>query len=119
MRKESDVRDRLRQSFRWRGDRTDPDFRADITGWWRSPDTLLSLGPGLAALFADSAPTVVMGTESHGSLLGVLTAQHLGVGFAEVRKDLGGRRTVIRGGRRRLVRITSTETCDSGFADHY
>lgn len=89
MRKESDVRDRLRQSFRWRGDRTDPDFRADVTGWWRSPDTLLALGPALAALFADSTPTVVMGTESHGSLLGVLAAQHLGIGFAEVRKDPG------------------------------
>lgn len=89
MRKESDMRDRLRQSFRWRGDRTDPDFRADVTGWWRSPDTLLSLGPSLGALFPDSTPTVVMGTESHGTLLGVLTAQHLGIGFAEVRKDPG------------------------------
>ncbi|WP_434995104.1 phosphoribosyltransferase family protein [Arthrobacter sp. Ld5] len=89
MRTESGMRDRLRQSFRWRGDRTDPDFRADVTGWWRSPDTLLSLGPGLAALFPDVVPTVVMGTESHGSLLGVLTAQHLGIGFAEVRKDPG------------------------------
>ncbi|WP_104169013.1 phosphoribosyltransferase family protein [Arthrobacter sp. SX1312] len=89
MRKESEVRDRLRQSFRWWGDRTDPDFRADVTGWWRNPGTLLLLGPSLAQLFADSAPTVVMGTESRGSLLGVLTAQYVGVGFAEVRKNPG------------------------------
>lgn len=89
MRKESETRDRLRQSFRWLGDRTDPDFRADVTGWWRSPETLSSLGPGLAALFPGSTPTVVIGTESHGSVLGVLAAQHLGIGFAEVRKDPG------------------------------
>jgi adenine phosphoribosyltransferase len=84
-----DLRDRLRQSFRWLGDRTDPDFRADVTGWWRNPDMLSSLGSGLAQLFADAVPTVVLGTESRGSLLGVLTAQHLGIGFAEVRKDPG------------------------------
>jgi adenine phosphoribosyltransferase len=87
MRKESDKRDHLRQSFGWLGDRTDPDFPADVTGWWRSPDTLSSFGSGLAALFVDSTPTLVVGTESHGSLLGVLTAQHLGIVFAEVRKD--------------------------------
>ncbi|MDN5767208.1 MAG: hypothetical protein L0H96_09315 [Humibacillus sp.] len=34
----------------------------------------------------DVTPTVVLGTESRGSLLGPLVAVHLGVGFAEVRK---------------------------------
>lgn len=32
---------------------------------------------------------MVIGTQSRGSLLGVLTAHHLGVGFAEVRKHPG------------------------------
>ena len=36
----------------------------------------------------DSVPTVVMGTESRGSLLGLLVAMHLGIGFAEVRKEV-------------------------------
>jgi adenine phosphoribosyltransferase len=60
-----------------------------VTRWWRDADTLDELGPGLARLFSDAAPSVVMGTESRGSLLGVLTAQHLHVGFAEVRKNPG------------------------------
>jgi len=31
------LRDRLLAAFEWRGDRTDPDLRADLTGWWRDP----------------------------------------------------------------------------------
>ena len=81
------LRDQLRTSFRWRGDRNDPDYLADVTGWWRDADTLQTIGEGLADLFPEASPTVVMGTQSRGSLLGVLTARHLGVGFAEVRKD--------------------------------
>ncbi|UQX88680.1 hypothetical protein M6D93_01450 [Jatrophihabitans telluris] len=34
-----------------------------------------------------SAPTVVLGPESRGSLLGALVAGHLGLGLVEVRKD--------------------------------
>lgn len=79
----------MRASFRWLGDRTDPDLRADITGWWRDAEILAGIGPALAGLFRDEQPTVVMGTQSRGSLLGVLTERHLGVGFAEVRKDPG------------------------------
>lgn len=84
-----ELRDRLRSSFRWLGDRTDPDYRADVTGWWRDDRVIAEIGGGLAGLFPDERPTVVMGTQSRGSLLGVLTARHLGVGFAEVRKDPG------------------------------
>lgn len=84
-----ELRDRLRASFRWLGDRTDPDFRADVTGWWRDADILSGIGPALSGLFPDERPTVVIGTQSRGSLLGVLCAQHLGVGFAEVRKNPG------------------------------
>lgn len=83
------MQDRLRSSFRWVGDRTDPDYRADVTGWWRSAELVDEIGAALADLFGPESPNVVMGTESRGSLLGVLTARSLGVGFAEVRKDPG------------------------------
>ena len=83
----SDLRSRLLTSFRWVGDRTDPDYRADVTGWWRDAVLLRGLGDALAKLHAGSNPTVVIGTQSRGSLLGVLTASALGIGFAEIRKD--------------------------------
>lgn len=85
----SELRDQLRASFRWIGDRTDPDYRADVTGWWRDPEIVGQIGAALAGMFSDQRPTVVLGTQSRGSLLGVLVAHHLGVGFAEVRKDPG------------------------------
>ncbi len=77
----------LRRAFVWRGDRTDRHYYADVTGWWRRPELLEKLGPALAGLFADRAPTVVLGPESRGCLLGPLVALHLRVGFVEVRKD--------------------------------
>ena len=40
----------------------------------------------MAGLFAAEAPTVVLGLESRGCVLGPLVAVHLGVGFVEVRK---------------------------------
>lgn len=85
----SDLRDHLRSTFRWLGDRTDPDSRADVTGWWRDAATIDQIGNALAGLFSDHSPSVVMGTQSRGSMLGVLTARSLGVGFAEVRKQPG------------------------------
>jgi len=83
------LNERLKASFRWVGDRTDPDYRADVTGWWRDATILRDLGPALAEMFADAQINVVMGTQSRGSLVGALTAQSLGVGLAEVRKDPG------------------------------
>ncbi|NII52341.1 adenine phosphoribosyltransferase [Frigoribacterium endophyticum] len=96
----TDLQQRLRDSFRWRGDRTDWTSGADVTGWWRDPVVVAEIGSALAALHgADGAPgapgapgthdapTVVLGPMSRGSLLGVLTARALGVGFVEVRKD--------------------------------
>lgn len=62
---------------------------AHVSGWWRDATTIRQIGGALAELFNDEPPTVVMGTESRGSMLGVLTAQSIGVGFAEVRKDPG------------------------------
>lgn len=77
----------LRAAFRWRGDRPDDRSYADPTGWWADPNILLRLGPALAALFADALPTVVLGLQSRGSLLGALAAVHLRVGLVEVRKE--------------------------------
>ncbi|MEU5260986.1 adenine phosphoribosyltransferase [Amycolatopsis sp. NPDC021455] len=82
-----EVRSGLRSALAWRGDRTDDDQYADVTGWWRRPELLRSLGPALAQLFADLRPTVVLGPESRGCLLGPLVALHLDVGFVELRKD--------------------------------
>lgn len=81
------MREALRASFRWRGDRTDDHALADPTGWWADPQILREIGPALAALFADAEPTVIVGLQSRGTLLGALVAAHLGVGLVEVRKD--------------------------------
>ena len=82
------VKSRLRNAFTWRGDRTDDARYADVTAWWRRPDLLCELGPALARLFNDTQPTVVIGPESSGCLLGPLVALSLGVGFIEVRKEM-------------------------------
>lgn len=42
----TDLRQRLRSSFRWIGDRTDPDYRADVTGWWRHAEIRKDPPPG-------------------------------------------------------------------------
>lgn len=83
------VQERLQERFRWLGDRTDPDLRADLTGWWRDAQLLAQLGPALAGLFPDVSPTVIAGPQSRGSLLGPLVAIHLGVGFVELVKNHG------------------------------
>lgn len=76
---------RLAAAVAWRSDRDEPYEYADITGWWRDPDLIRALGPALLDLYADQ-PTVVLGPESRGVLLGALTATAAGVGFVEVRK---------------------------------
>jgi adenine phosphoribosyltransferase len=80
-------RDRLLECFAWRGDRTDDSSYADVTGWWRTPAVLSDLGRLLGRLFADVSPTVVLGVEARGFILGPLVAVTLGVSFVEVRKD--------------------------------
>jgi adenine phosphoribosyltransferase len=80
----SDLRDRLRATFRW----TDPGAGSDVlvsdrSGWWRDADVLREIGPALARLFRDVDPTVVVSPEVTGFLLGPLVAQALGVGFVE------------------------------------
>lgn len=74
-------------AFRWRGDRTDYSYLADVTGWWADSALMQQLGPSLADLHRDVAPTVVLGPQSRGALLGALVAVHLGIGLVELRKD--------------------------------
>ena len=59
----------------------------DPSLWWLDPDLLRDLVSALADLHRDGDPSVVVGIESRGLLLGALVAQHLRVGFVEVRKD--------------------------------
>lgn len=86
-----DLRTRLITGFTWRSDPPVwPAARtcyADYSAWWRDSAVLAQIGPALAGLFRDTEPTVVLGTASHGFLLGPLVALHLGVGFAAVRKE--------------------------------
>ena len=77
----------LKNAFRWRGDRTDEHQLADPSGWWADPTVLAGLGRGLAALFPDEQPTVVVGPQSRGMLVGALVATQLEVGLVELRKD--------------------------------
>ncbi|RSM40468.1 phosphoribosyltransferase [Actinoplanes sp. ATCC 53533] len=80
----SDLRDRLRAGFRWTDPGPDTDLLvSDRSGWWRDPFVLDGLGPGLAALFPDATPTVVVSPEVTGFLVGPLVARALGVGFVE------------------------------------
>ena len=83
----AELRDDLIRAFRWRGDRTDPSYSADPTEWWADATIIQRVGPALADLFREERPTVVLGPQSRGALLGALVAVHLGVGLVEIRKD--------------------------------
>ncbi len=83
-----DVTEGLCATFAWRTDRAEHSACADVTGWWREPALLASLGRALGSLHSE-APTVVLGPQSRGSLLGALVAAHFGVGLVEARKDPG------------------------------
>jgi adenine phosphoribosyltransferase len=90
----SDLRDRLRATFRW----TDPGPGSDVlvsdrSGWWRDAEVLREIGPALGELFRDAEPTVVVSPEVTGFLLGPLVASALGVGFVEAYRA-GARRPI-------------------------
>ena len=76
----AELRAALCSAFVWQGDRTDDSSLADLTGWWRDPVLLASIGPALGDLFRAEAPTVVVGVQSRGSLLGPLVANSLAPG---------------------------------------
>lgn len=81
------LRDKLLASFTWRGDSPDRGRWADITGWWRDAEILGSLGGALSALHPDARPTVILGPQSRGMLVGGLVAVSMGIGMVEVRKN--------------------------------
>jgi adenine phosphoribosyltransferase len=87
-----ELRTRLIAGFTWRSDPPtgppyDRTYYADCSGWWRDSAVLADIGPALADLFHDAKPSVILGTESHGFILGPLVARHLGIGFAGVSKE--------------------------------
>jgi adenine phosphoribosyltransferase len=91
----TDLRTRLRTAFTWLGDRIDEYRYAEVTEWWRDPMLLRDVGNSLADLFRKDQPTVIMGVEARGFILGPLVAVSLDVGFVEVRgQALGARRIV-------------------------
>ena len=83
------IREELLRNFHEQGDRTDDGRWADVSGWWRDAALLARLGPALAKLFSDDHPTIVVGIQSRGTLLGGLVAAHLGIGLIEIRKNDG------------------------------
>ncbi|MET8152868.1 phosphoribosyltransferase family protein [Actinoplanes sp. NPDC049668] len=90
----SELRGRLRAGFRWTDPGADTDLLvSDRSGWWRDPLVLDELGPGLAELFSDAEPTVVVSPEVTGFLVGPLVARALGVGFVEAYRA-GARRPI-------------------------
>ena len=84
---DAEFRADLRAAFAWRGDRPDDRFAADPTGWWASPSILSRLGPALAKPYTNLRPTLVLGPQSRGALLGALVAVHLQLGLVELRRD--------------------------------
>ena len=88
------LRDRLRAAFRWTETGPGDDYLvSDRSGWWRDPLILSDLGDGLADLFRDARPTVVVAPEVTGFLIGPLVARALGAGFVEAYRA-GARRAI-------------------------
>ena len=96
--RDDSLRAALAEAFRWFDPGAHSDHLvSDVSGWWHSPELLASVGPALADLFADAAPTLVVSPEVTGFLVGPLVAVALGVGFAPAVKDGSDRRLVDRG----------------------
>jgi adenine phosphoribosyltransferase len=79
---------RLVDAFRWVD--LGPDSThlvSDVSGWWRDPFVLSSIGPALGGLFRDDRPTAVLSPEKGGFIVGPLVASALGVGFVEAYKS--------------------------------
>jgi adenine phosphoribosyltransferase len=93
--RDQSLRTALAEAFHWFDPGAHSDHLvSDVSGWWRSPDLLASVGPALADLYSDAEPTLVISPEVTGFLVGPLVAVALGVGFAPAVKD-GGDRTLV------------------------
>lgn len=82
-----EIQSLLRSTFSWLGDRVDEHRYGDLTAWWREPRILRQLGPALAGLLPEPTPTLVLGPETSGVLVGPMVAAELGIGFVRVEKD--------------------------------
>jgi adenine phosphoribosyltransferase len=83
----AELRRAVIEGFRWVGDAGVENSYADLSGWWRDPALARAIAAGLADMFRVEQPTVVVGIESTGSLLGGLVAQILDVGLVVVHKS--------------------------------
>jgi adenine phosphoribosyltransferase len=84
----ADFQARLRVAFRWAD--VGPHAThlvSDVSGWWRDRTLLAEIGPALAALFPEVTPTVIVGPEASGFLVGPLVAWELGAGFVEAYRE--------------------------------
>ena len=63
------------------------DDHPDVAGLLRNPEALASLGPALAAPWADARIDVVIAPEARGPIVGALVARELGAGLVLLRKD--------------------------------
>jgi adenine phosphoribosyltransferase len=77
----TDLSTRLLETYRA------PDGYYDPSRWWLDAELMTEIVAGLADAHRDSDPTVVIGIESRGQMLGALVAIELGVGFVEIRKN--------------------------------
>lgn len=77
-----DVRVRLRSQL----ERSAESSALDLRPVFRDPELLVATRDALASLFAGSGPSVILGIESRGFLLGAMVAACLSCGFIEVRK---------------------------------
>ncbi|HZN71380.1 MAG TPA: phosphoribosyltransferase family protein [Micromonosporaceae bacterium] len=80
-----ELRVRLLEAFRWADVGTNQ--VSDLSGWWRDRSLLAEMGPTLAELFPGVTPTVILGPEASGFLVGPLVAWELGAGFVEAYRD--------------------------------
>lgn len=78
----------LLAAFRWQADGRVEGTYADYDEWWRDGALLAAIGSSLADLVRDLQPSVILGPEAHGSLLGPLVAAQLGIGFVHARKKV-------------------------------
>jgi adenine phosphoribosyltransferase len=85
--------EQLAAAFRWIDPGPDSDHLvSDLSGWWRDPALLASVGDALADLYRAERPTVVVAPESGGLVVGPLVAVALGAGFAAAVKEGADRR---------------------------
>lgn len=83
----SGVRERMAELYVPVTDSGDQSAYVNLQPWWRDATVLSGIGRLMASPFIEPAPTVIIGPPASGHFLGGLVANHLGLGFATVRKE--------------------------------